>query len=75
MDGEDLYYDNNETVLFEVLSEEWHDQAPSAPADMGEQAASEIQPPYKIKGSMKAEGLGCTLWWWDAQEEEQPEGE
>ena len=62
-EGQSLYYDNNETVRFQVLSEEWHDQAPSGPQDLADQPASELLPPYKITGSMKAPGLGCSLWW------------
>lgn len=31
---------------------------------MDEETPQEVKlPPYIVKGSMKAEGLGCTLWW------------
>jgi DNA-directed RNA polymerase III subunit RPC8 len=62
-EDQEMFYDNNEMVRFQVLSEEWHDQAPSGPLDLADQPASELLPPYKITGSMKAPGLGCALWW------------
>jgi DNA-directed RNA polymerase III subunit RPC8 len=58
-DGSRLFYDNHEMVLFQVIGEEWHDQAPVGPDT--EEAL--IQTPYKIKGSMVKEGLGVCLWW------------
>jgi DNA-directed RNA polymerase III subunit RPC8 len=62
-EGAEMYFDNNEVVRFQVVSEEWHDQAPSGPQESADQPASELLPPYKITGSMKAAGLGCTIWW------------
>ncbi|KAK4451499.1 RNA polymerase III subunit Rpc25-domain-containing protein [Podospora aff. communis PSN243] len=62
-EDQELFYDNNEMVRLQVLFEEWHDQAPSGPLDLADQPASELLPPYKIIGTMKAPGLGCALWW------------
>ncbi|KAK0628468.1 RNA polymerase III subunit Rpc25-domain-containing protein [Bombardia bombarda] len=63
-DDQDMYYDNNEMVRFQVLSEEWHDQTPTGPVDAEDPAAiKQLSPPYRIVGSMKAAGLGCYLWW------------
>jgi DNA-directed RNA polymerase subunit E'/Rpb7 len=59
-DGEGLFYDNHETVRFQVVDEEWHDQTPLGPPKGDEVVAL---PPYKIKGSMAREGLGVCLWW------------
>ncbi|KAK0386190.1 hypothetical protein NLU13_6027 [Sarocladium strictum] len=59
-DGEGLFYDNHETVRFQVVDEEWHDQTPAGPPKGDEVVAL---PPYKIKGSMAREGLGVCLWW------------
>lgn len=60
-----LYYDINETVRLAVTGEEWNDQTPTKPTAVpGEEAPAEVKlAPYIIKGSMKQEGLGCTLWW------------
>ncbi|KAK0730715.1 RNA polymerase III subunit Rpc25-domain-containing protein [Lasiosphaeris hirsuta] len=64
VEGQVLYYDNNEMVHFEVMGEEWRDQAPTGPLDLSiDQAASELLPPYKITASMKRAGLGCAIWW------------
>lgn len=60
-DGEPLFYDNHETVRFQVVDEEWHDQTPAGPPKGGEEVVA--MPPYKIKGSMAREGLGVCLWW------------
>ncbi len=61
-DDQEMYYDNNEMVRFQVLAEDWHDQAPTGPLDP-DQPPPELLPPYKITGSMKEPGLGCALWW------------
>lgn len=60
-----LYWDIHETVRLAVVGEEWNDQTPTKPtASMDEETPQEVKlPPYIVKGSMKAEGLGCTLWW------------
>jgi len=55
-----MYYDANEMVRFQVISEEWHDQTPTGPVEIDTPA---LLPPYTITGSMKAAGLGCYLWW------------
>ncbi|KAK7420122.1 DNA-directed RNA polymerase III complex subunit Rpc25 [Neonectria punicea] len=59
-DEERLFYDIHEMVRFQVVDEEWHDQAPAGPSQ-----ADDAPPktPYKIKASMAAEGLGVCLWW------------
>ncbi|KAK3365304.1 RNA polymerase III subunit Rpc25-domain-containing protein [Lasiosphaeria ovina] len=62
-EDQQMYYDNNEMVRFQVISEEWHDQTPTGPVDAAEEPASSLLPPYKITGSMKGPGLGCYLWW------------
>ncbi|KAK0703613.1 RNA polymerase III subunit Rpc25-domain-containing protein [Lasiosphaeria miniovina] len=64
-EDQQMYYDNNEMVRFQVISEEWHDQTPTGPVDAAEEPASSLLPPYKITGSMKGPGLGCYLWWED----------
>lgn len=60
-----LYWDIHETVRLAVTGEEWNDQTPTKPAEVpDEDAPQEVKlPPYIVKGSMKSEGLGCTLWW------------
>ncbi|KAM0454075.1 hypothetical protein ACHAPV_005779 [Trichoderma viride] len=47
-------------VRFQVIDEEWHDQTPAGPTAAEDTPA---KTPYKIKGSMAAEGLGVCLWW------------
>lgn len=59
-DEERLFYDNHEMVRFQVIDEEWHDQTPAGPTQAEDTPA---KTPYKIKGSMGAEGLGVCLWW------------
>ncbi|KAM0256233.1 hypothetical protein ACHAQJ_005104 [Trichoderma viride] len=59
-DEERLFYDNHEMVRFQVIDEEWHDQTPAGPTAAEDTPA---KTPYKIKGSMAAEGLGVCLWW------------
>lgn len=62
VDDQVLYFDENEMVRFSVLAEEWHDQAPNGPLET-EQPVVNLTPPYKITGSMKVPGLGCSIWW------------
>jgi DNA-directed RNA polymerase III subunit RPC8 len=71
-DDQAMYFDDNEMVRFRVISEEWHDQAPSKPVEAVEvpEGAEEApaqpintKPPYTITGSMSGPGLGCCLWW------------
>ncbi|KAF4122941.1 hypothetical protein GMORB2_6489 [Geosmithia morbida] len=59
-DEERLFYDTHEMVRFQVIDEEWHDQAPAGPSQ-GDNAT--VETPYRIKGSMAREGLGVCLWW------------
>ncbi|KAF4462780.1 dna-directed rna polymerase iii subunit rpc8 [Fusarium albosuccineum] len=58
-----LFYDKHEVVRFQVIDEEWHDQAPAGPTQPDD---SPLKTPYRIKASMAAPGLGLTLWWDDA---------
>lgn len=65
-EGGALYWDIHETVRLAVTGEEWNDQTPTKPTAVpGEEAAATDTKlaPYIVKGSMKREGLGCTLWW------------
>lgn len=71
-DDQAMYFDDNEMVRFRVISEEWHDQAPSKPVEAVEvpEGAEAVvappihtKPPYTITGSMSGPGLGCCLWW------------
>ncbi|KAH6627899.1 RNA polymerase III subunit Rpc25-domain-containing protein [Chaetomium tenue] len=71
-DDQAMYFDDNEMVRFRVISEEWHDQAPSKPVEAvevpeGSEAVVappiHTKPPYTITGSMSGPGLGCCLWW------------
>ncbi|GAB1311322.1 DNA-directed RNA polymerase III complex subunit Rpc25 [Madurella fahalii] len=64
-EGQELYFDNNEMVRFRVMAEEWHDQAPSGPAEATEEESplTNSKPAYRIIGSMNGPGLGCYLWW------------
>lgn len=55
-----LLYEMHEMVRFQVIDEEWHDQAPAGPK---KQEETEATAPYRIKGSMIADGLGLCLWW------------
>lgn len=55
-----LLYEMHEMVRFQVIDEEWYDQAPAGPT---QQEESEATAPYRIKGSMIADGLGLCLWW------------
>jgi DNA-directed RNA polymerase III subunit RPC8 len=58
-----MYYDIHEMVRFTVVTEEWHDQTPTGPLGMGEEADGRPISPYRIIASMKGSGLGCCLWW------------
>ncbi|KAK3330427.1 RNA polymerase III subunit Rpc25-domain-containing protein [Apodospora peruviana] len=62
-DDQELYYDQNEMVRFQVLMEDWHDQTPKGPVDITDPPTAQISPPYTITGTMKTSGLGCYLWW------------
>ncbi|KAM5345336.1 hypothetical protein ACJ41O_011198 [Fusarium nematophilum] len=57
-----LFYDIHEMVHFQVIDEEWHDQAPAGPTQTQVEDAP-AKTPYRIKASMAAEGLGVCLWW------------
>lgn len=62
----EMHWDIHETVRLTVIGEEWNDQTPTKPsASPDEEApAEEVRPAaYIVKGTMKAEGLGVTLWW------------
>ncbi|CAN8098653.1 unnamed protein product [Discula destructiva] len=64
----EMYWDIHETVRLSVIGEEWNDQTPTKPTvsldENDEAPVAEIRPAaYIIKGSMKADGLGVTLWW------------
>ncbi|KAL9947505.1 hypothetical protein ACHAQF_005430 [Verticillium nonalfalfae] len=63
-----LFYDIHEMVRFQVIDEEWHDQAPLGPSQSDEEV---LPTPYKIKGSMAMDGLGVCLWWDGEGNEEQ----
>lgn len=61
-----LYWDIHEAVRLAVVGEDWNDQTPTKPTTApGEEVPAEQEQlaPYIVKGSMKREGLGCTLWW------------
>ncbi|KAF2085684.1 DNA-directed RNA polymerase III 25 kd polypeptide [Saccharata proteae CBS 121410] len=59
--GDELFFDLEETVRFRVEAEFWHDQSPQAPQT--EDTQTERTSPYKIIASMQQAGLGPTLWW------------
>ena len=65
-DGEDLFFDKEETVRFRVEEEEWHDQTPLGPADRANEENGVVvvkQNPYGIIASMEDAGLGPCMWW------------
>jgi hypothetical protein len=62
-DGQQLYYDNQETVRFRIEEEIWTDQSPMGPKEREEAAGSVRGSPYVVKGSMADAGLGPCLWW------------
>ncbi|RCI09673.1 hypothetical protein L249_3844 [Ophiocordyceps polyrhachis-furcata BCC 54312] len=62
LEGTHMFYDKNEMVRFQVIDEEWHDQTPVGPTQSEDVPA---KTPYKIKGTMAYDGLGCCLWWDD----------
>jgi DNA-directed RNA polymerase III subunit RPC8 len=75
-DGQDLFYDNQETVRFRIEEEIWTDQSPMGPKekeDLVGTAGAEKSSPYVIRGSMADAGLGPCLWW-DGEEEGEVEG-
>lgn len=63
-DDQRLFYDKHEIVRFQVTEEEWHDQTPEGPTQTDDPTQ---KIPYKIRGSMAAEGLGPCIWW-DSEE-------
>jgi DNA-directed RNA polymerase III subunit RPC8 len=65
--GEQLFFDNHETVRFRIEEEEWYDQAPIGPKKDG--VVQERKSPYKLVASMEDSGMGPCLWW-DGMEEE-----
>ncbi len=68
--GQQLYYDNQETVRFRIEEEIWTDQSPMGPKEREDAAGSIKSSPYVVKGSMADAGLGPCLWWdGDAEEE------
>jgi DNA-directed RNA polymerase III subunit RPC8 len=67
MDGQDLFYDNQETVRFRIEEEHWHDQTPVGPSEK-EDGAAVKQSPYTLTATMEDAGLGPCLWW-DGEEE------
>ncbi|KAK7533713.1 DNA-directed rna polymerase III 25 kd polypeptide [Phyllosticta citricarpa] len=66
--GDELFFDLEETVRFRVEAEIWTDQSPQAPTTDDTQV--ERKSPYSIIGSMQQAGLGPTLWWEEGAEEE-----
>ncbi|KAI9798427.1 MAG: DNA-directed RNA polymerase III subunit rpc25 [Piccolia ochrophora] len=63
-EGTSYYFDKNESVLFRVEAEEWHDQSPLPPSERGERASRQ-ESSYAIQASMAQSGLGPTEWWTD----------
>jgi DNA-directed RNA polymerase III subunit RPC8 len=57
-----MHYDKNEMVRFQVIDENWNDQAPESGEEEAIERAKKISP-YTIKGTMMKEGLGVCLWW------------
>lgn len=74
MDGQKLYYDNQETVRFRVFDEVWTDQSPVGPLEKEDEGAVKTSP-YVLKASMQDAGLGPCLWWDGEEEEGEGEGE
>ena len=68
MEGQKLYYDNQETVRFRIEEERWHDQTPVGPIEK-EDGSAVKQSPYTLIATMEDAGLGPCLWW----DEEDPE--
>ncbi|PQE07074.1 dna-directed RNA polymerase iii subunit rpc8 protein [Rutstroemia sp. NJR-2017a BBW] len=60
-DGQEFFFDNQESVRFRVDSEEWVDQAPIGPVKPDNPVKKEA--PYRIIASMEEVGLGPCLWW------------
>lgn len=60
--GDDrLAYGKHDMVRVAVVDEEWFDQTPEGPEN--DKDENRIKTPYRIKGSMMAEGLGPCEWW------------
>lgn len=74
-DGNELFFDLNEPVLFRVEQEQWFDQRPTVvQKDEEGNVVEERETPWKVVGSMALAGLGPTLWWGEPEEgEEQDE--
>jgi len=60
-DGQDYFYDKNETVRFRVEAETWTDTLPQGKP--GESKDEPSRRPYAITASMQQSGLGPLLWW------------
>ncbi|KAL1651409.1 DNA-directed RNA polymerase III complex subunit Rpc25 [Diplodia intermedia] len=66
--GDELFFDLEETVRFRVEAEIWTDQSPQAPTT--DDTPTERKSPYRIIASMAQAGLGPTLWWEEGEAEE-----
>ena len=63
-EGNDLFFDRNETVRFRVEAETWTDLSPEKQSAGGEEDEdSPSRSPYQITASMQQSGLGPLLWW------------
>ncbi|KAK4177971.1 putative DNA-directed RNA polymerase III subunit RPC8 [Triangularia setosa] len=65
-EDQQLYFDNNEIVRFQVIEEKWYTQPPTKPnepTDSDAPTKTSYQAPYSIIGSMAMAGLGCYMWW------------
>ncbi|KAF3928167.1 hypothetical protein AA313_de0205391 [Arthrobotrys entomopaga] len=62
-DGDELFFDKNETVRFRVEEEEFVDNTPVDPALRDSLADADMTPPYKLIGSCYQSGLGVVAWW------------
>ncbi|EGX49249.1 hypothetical protein AOL_s00078g282 [Orbilia oligospora ATCC 24927] len=62
-DGDELFFDKNESVRFRVEEEEFIDNTPVDPALRDSLADADMKPPYKIIGSCYQSGLGVVSWW------------
>lgn len=73
VDGQSLYFDNQETVRFRIEDEIWHDQIPVGPQQKDETAIPTS--PYQLIATMEDAGLGPCLWWdGDPEAAEEEEG-
>ncbi|GME50358.1 RNA polymerase Rpb7 [Neofusicoccum parvum] len=66
--GDELFFDLEETVRFRVEAEIWTDQSPQAPTT--DDTPVERKSPYRIIASMAQAGLGPTLWWDEGEADE-----